>query len=391
MDEISFTPRELDVMSILWRAGSGTVAEVKGELGDELAYTSVLSALQTLEDKGFVRHEAEGRAYRYFATVEPEAAGGSALARIRDAIFHGSAERMFAQLVSDRDLPREELERITLPFTEGETPSDAELRIAQAQLVGWLEGLFHGIQTAIYAQQLQARGQLEQMRKALLDLAEEGLADPGDLLLTAEGVRGTLGSELLDAAVEPAVGAGALIVPAQYRGRMARPGARVCTAARRRAGNAGVLLMMVLVAVAGAVLFSAGSDHHRFDTATAGPVVPVRAGEQLSLDGPGDHEHHRNGGEDGQRHRIFQQERAEIAKPGLDERRAHLHRRTPRRRRGSSTGRPGRARSRRARGTGRRRRRHRRQCRRPRARCPGRRCPTCRGAGAPPRSACPRP
>jgi hypothetical protein len=91
----------------------------------------------------------------------------------------------------------------------------------------------------------------------------------------------------------PAVGADALIVPAQYRGRMARPGARVCTAARRRAGNAGVLLMMVLVAVAGAVLFSAGSDHHRFDTATAGPVVPAPAGEELSLDGPGDHEHHR--------------------------------------------------------------------------------------------------
>ncbi len=60
----------------------------------------------------------------------------------------------------------EELERLSLPFTE-ETPSDAELRIAQAQLVGWLEGLFHGIQTAIYAQQVAARAQLEQMRRAL--------------------------------------------------------------------------------------------------------------------------------------------------------------------------------------------------------------------------------
>ena len=61
----------------------------------------------------------------------------------------------------------EELERLSLPFSEDVTPSESELRIAQAQLVGWLEGLFHGIQTAIYAQQLQARGQLEQMRKAL--------------------------------------------------------------------------------------------------------------------------------------------------------------------------------------------------------------------------------
>jgi len=61
----------------------------------------------------------------------------------------------------------EELDRLTLPFTEDSTPSDGELRIAQAQLVGWLEGLFHGIQTAIYAQQMAARAQFEQIRKAL--------------------------------------------------------------------------------------------------------------------------------------------------------------------------------------------------------------------------------
>jgi hypothetical protein len=60
-----------------------------------------------------------------------------------------------------------ELDRITLPFSADETPTDAELRIAQAQLVGWLEGLFHGIQTALFAQQMAARAQLEQMRRAL--------------------------------------------------------------------------------------------------------------------------------------------------------------------------------------------------------------------------------
>jgi len=60
---------------------------------------------------------------------------------------------------------REELERFTLPFTDDTVPSDAELRIAQAQLVGWLEGLFHGIQTALFAQQMAARQQLEQMRQ----------------------------------------------------------------------------------------------------------------------------------------------------------------------------------------------------------------------------------
>lgn len=59
-----------------------------------------------------------------------------------------------------------ELERISLPFTD-QTPSDAELRIAQAQLVGWLEGLFHGIQTAIYAQQISAQNQLQHMRLSL--------------------------------------------------------------------------------------------------------------------------------------------------------------------------------------------------------------------------------
>ncbi|MCX4686844.1 bacterial proteasome activator family protein [Kitasatospora purpeofusca] len=60
-----------------------------------------------------------------------------------------------------------ELERLSLPFTEDSIPTEAELRIAQAQLVGWLEGLFHGIQTALFAQQMAARAQLEQMRRAL--------------------------------------------------------------------------------------------------------------------------------------------------------------------------------------------------------------------------------
>ncbi|MDT5127277.1 MAG: hypothetical protein QOH54_2921 [Mycobacterium sp.] len=63
---------------------------------------------------------------------------------------------------------RDELDRLTLPFTEDKVPSDAELRIAQAQLVGWLEGLFHGIQTALFAQQITARAQLEQMRQGAL-------------------------------------------------------------------------------------------------------------------------------------------------------------------------------------------------------------------------------
>jgi Protein of unknown function (DUF2587) len=61
----------------------------------------------------------------------------------------------------------DELERLSLPFEKDEVPSEAELRVAQAQLVGWLEGLFHGIQTTLFAQQMAARAQLEQMRRAL--------------------------------------------------------------------------------------------------------------------------------------------------------------------------------------------------------------------------------
>jgi predicted transcriptional regulator len=112
VSDFLFTDRELDVMSILWRAGSGTVTEVRDALGEKLAYTSVLSVLQILESKGFIEHQAEGRAYRYHPLIGPDEAGGSALARIRDMIFHGSAEMILAQLVSDRGLSRAELERM---------------------------------------------------------------------------------------------------------------------------------------------------------------------------------------------------------------------------------------------------------------------------------------
>ena len=70
----------------------------------------------------------------------------------------------------------DELERLSLPFADDTTPSEAELRVAQAQLVGWLEGLFHGIQTTLFAQQMAARAQLEQMRRAL----PPGMTPPPD-------------------------------------------------------------------------------------------------------------------------------------------------------------------------------------------------------------------
>jgi len=85
-------------------------------------------------------------------------------ARLRE-IHRSSIKELEAGLAPEL---REELERLSLPFTEDTIPSDAELRIAQAQLVGWLEGLFHGIQTALFAQQMAARAQLEEMRRRAL-------------------------------------------------------------------------------------------------------------------------------------------------------------------------------------------------------------------------------
>jgi hypothetical protein len=74
-----------------------------------------------------------------------------------------------------------ELERLSLPFAEDDVPSEAELRVAQAQLVGWLEGLFHGIQTTLFAQQMAARAQLEQMRRALPPGIVPGQMPPGQM------------------------------------------------------------------------------------------------------------------------------------------------------------------------------------------------------------------
>ena len=98
------------------------------------------------------------------------------LDEVRDAPLDEAARSRLAE-IHERSLSEleeglspdlvEELHRITLPFSDDGVPTDAELRVAQAQLVGWLEGLFHGIQTALVAQQMAAQAQLSQMRRAL--------------------------------------------------------------------------------------------------------------------------------------------------------------------------------------------------------------------------------
>lgn len=108
----SFTDRELDIMSVLWSLGSGTVTEVRERVTDELAYNTVLTVLRTLEAKGHVRHEGEGKAHRYYPTVEREEAGRTGISRMLEKVFDGSAEAMLTHLVRDKSLSRERLAKM---------------------------------------------------------------------------------------------------------------------------------------------------------------------------------------------------------------------------------------------------------------------------------------
>jgi len=121
-----FTDRELDIMSVLWREGSGTVAEVRDALGGDVGYTTVLKMLQILEEKGAVGHEQEGRAYRYVPLVASANAGGRALRRIVNKIFHGSAEMLLATLVEDRDFSDEEIQRMRSVLDRAERRREEE-------------------------------------------------------------------------------------------------------------------------------------------------------------------------------------------------------------------------------------------------------------------------
>ena len=107
-----FTERELDVMAVLWDHCSATVADVRERLTDELAYTTVLTILRTLEDKGYVSHRPEGRAYRYHPLVDREEARVSHLNRLTQKLFSGSTERLLTHLVAERGMSEEELERL---------------------------------------------------------------------------------------------------------------------------------------------------------------------------------------------------------------------------------------------------------------------------------------
>lgn len=109
---VRLSERELDVMAVLWARGSGTVPEVREALADRLAYTTVLTVLRTLEEKGYVDHATEGKAHRYRPLVARARAGKSALNRMLEKLFAGSPELLLTQLVSDRRLTHAELRRL---------------------------------------------------------------------------------------------------------------------------------------------------------------------------------------------------------------------------------------------------------------------------------------
>ena len=112
MTDLHLTQRELDVMTVLWDLGSGTVAEVRAHLHDNLAYTTVLTILRILEDKGHVTHEEQGRAHRYFPAIERAEAGTSALRRLLETVFGGSPELLLTNLVSDQNLSKAEISNL---------------------------------------------------------------------------------------------------------------------------------------------------------------------------------------------------------------------------------------------------------------------------------------
>ena len=104
--------REVDVMNVLWERGSATVSEVLDELRDELAYTTVLTILQRLEDKGHVRHESEGKAHRYLPVLERGTVQDSAIRRMTRNLFGGSPGLLVTRLLGEGELTEAQLREL---------------------------------------------------------------------------------------------------------------------------------------------------------------------------------------------------------------------------------------------------------------------------------------
>jgi BlaI family penicillinase repressor len=107
-----FTDRELDIMNVLWDLGGGTATDVQAALTDPLAYNTVLTMLRILEDKGFVRHEEQGRAFRYIPRVARKTAKASAVKRLVQKLFDGETRLLATELMSNRSLSDDDLREL---------------------------------------------------------------------------------------------------------------------------------------------------------------------------------------------------------------------------------------------------------------------------------------
>jgi predicted transcriptional regulator len=110
--DIILADREAEIMEVLWDFGPSTVAEVKERVTDDLAYTTVLTILRTLESKGYVTHDPEGKAHRYSALIERDAARRSALRAMAEKFFKGSTAGLLTHLVADEELKPADVRRL---------------------------------------------------------------------------------------------------------------------------------------------------------------------------------------------------------------------------------------------------------------------------------------
>ena len=110
--DIVLADREAEIMAVLWDSGPSTVAEVKDRVADELAYTTVLTILRNLEAKGYVTHDADGKAHRYSPLIQRDAAQRSALRAMAEKFFKGSTSLLLTHLVADEKLAESDVKRL---------------------------------------------------------------------------------------------------------------------------------------------------------------------------------------------------------------------------------------------------------------------------------------
>ena len=110
--DIVLADREAELMQVLWDFGPSTVAEVRERVTDDLAYTTVLSMLRTLESKGYVGHDAEGKAHRYAALIDRDAARRSALRAMSEKFFKGSTATLLTHFVGEEKLSDADVQRL---------------------------------------------------------------------------------------------------------------------------------------------------------------------------------------------------------------------------------------------------------------------------------------